>query len=105
MTYIVFIAIPVHMIKNQSLRLKITDIASKVMFVIITMIIFIKLFLIEESTGESFGVYMKTVTDEDTGLSSQETDIFGTFIFEIVALYSYATIYYVTHLIKIRSLL
>jgi hypothetical protein len=104
-TYIVFIAIPVHMIKNQSLRLKITDIASKVMFVIITMIIFIKLFLIEESTGESFGVYMKTVTDEDTGLSSQVTDIFDTFIFEIVALYSYATIYYVTHLIKIRSLL
>lgn len=105
MTYIVFIAIPLHIIKKQTLRLKITEIASQVMFVYTTLIIFVKLFLIEESIGESFGVYMKTETDLDTGLSSQVTDILGTFTFEIVAICSYATIYYVTHLIKIRSLL
>lgn len=75
------------------------------MFVCITIVIFVKVFLVEESLGESMGVYMKTVTDEDTGLSSQVTDLFDTFLFEIVALYSYATIYYVTHRIKIRSLL
>jgi hypothetical protein len=48
---------------------------------------------------------MKTITDENTGLSAQVTDFFDTFLFEIVALYSYATIYYVSHRIKIRSLL
>ena len=104
-TYIVFIAIPVHMIKDQNLRLKITDIASKVMFVFIAIVISIKIFLVEESLGESLGVYTKTVKDEETGLSSKQTDFFDTFIFEIVALYSYATIYYVTNRIKIKSFL
>jgi hypothetical protein len=75
------------------------------MFIYTAIVVLIKVFLVEESMGESLGVYMKTVTDEDTGLSSQVTDFFDTFLFEIVALFSYSSIYYVTHIIKIRSLL
>ena len=104
-TYIVFIGIPVHVIKTQNNRLKIYDIASKVMFIVTVVIVFLKVFFVEESYGESVGVYLKDVTDEETGVVTRETDFFGTFLFEMISLASYAIIYYVTHLIKIRLLL
>lgn len=93
------------MIKTQNLRLKITDVASKIMFVYTFVVIALKLYLVEESYGESFGIYLKTATDEETGLSSQVTDIFATFLFEGVALVTYYIIYKTARNIKIKSLL
>jgi hypothetical protein len=75
------------------------------MFCITAFVVLVKVFLVEGSYGESLGVYMKPYTDEETGLESEETDFFGTFLFEMVAISSYVIIYYVTHLIKIRVLL
>lgn len=75
------------------------------MFCITLGVVLLKVLFVEEQYGESLGVYLKTVKDDETGLETQEIDFFGTFVFEIVAITSYAIIYYVSHLIKIRSLL
>ena len=46
-TYIVFIGIPVHVIKTQNNRLKIYDLASKIMFCVILGVVLLKVFFVE----------------------------------------------------------
>lgn len=68
LTYIVFIGIPVQVIYSQTNRLRLYDMASKGMFGLTISTIVLKIFYVEELSGESFGVYVKAVTDDQTGL-------------------------------------
>lgn len=64
LTYIVFIGIPVLVIYSQTHRLMLYDLASKVMFGLTISTIVLKIFYAEELSGESFGVFIKAVTDD-----------------------------------------
>jgi len=68
LTYIVFIGIPVLVIYSQTNRLRLYDLACKGMFGLTISTIVLKIFYVEELSGESFGVFVKVVTDDQTGL-------------------------------------
>ena len=94
------------LIHTPKLRLRVYDIAGKIMIALTILIFAAKLYIINENVEEteSWGVYYETDVDEETGLDVVSLDYLGTFVFEIVTLISYSVIWYVSRVIRAEVL-